>query len=121
MKTRRLTIEWPKKHTRGAPLLHCPEGERPTPAYLYFHADRDADTVHVVATYEDGYDDEIPELVASGEIIRVPIPSNAPTAFLDAIPNDPNMLMIVNGIIDKEVLVEYAKYAIEYLLSRLPS
>ena len=122
MKTRRLEIEYNSEYyMRGAPLLFCPEAETPVPAYLYFSSDKDADTVQIVAAHDDGYDDEIPDDVASGKMIRVPVPPNVLVPFLRSIPDDPNMSVLINGMIDGEVLVDYAKYAIEYLISRTPS
>ena len=123
MKTRRLEIEYNYEYyTRGA-CRYCfaRKLEKPVPAHLYFSADKNADTVYILAVHDDGYDDEIPDDVASGKMILVPIPASVPTLFLDSIPNDPNMSLLINGMIDGEVLVDYAKYAIEYLISRTPS
>ena len=114
MRKLKMDIETGKGRT---PLMYTPEPHKPTAAYLYFSANKGAETVEVTAAHLPGYNLPEPVAITSGKMIRVPIPPDVSRMFLINIPTHADMIRLINGIIDGEVLVDYAKYAIEYLVT----
>ena len=117
MKLRKLEIvlDADAKGHRLTPLHHEHEAGRPLLAWLYFSADSSADKVSVFARHDKYYRQDEDFEATGSPLIRVPIPTNVTRHWLRLIPHNDNMIMLINGMIDGEVLVDYAKYAIEYV------